>query len=183
MTLEQVFKWFCKKNNVLPHIMVAYYAYVPRETIVDVNGRYVKFLNYGEFINRTYRRYGLEYLLYYSVMHFSFGYPIKLYTELLDMTTLPSFKGALRKWKYFCSNNIFLKESSLKIGDDVTVIGAPFTIWKVEKINLLSNSVSIIETNNNQKACVSLSSIKKDGKDIVLDFYVKRERKFYGIDK
>lgn len=105
-----------------------------------------------------------------------------------SLTENPRYKKARSKWNAFSKNNIKFSDSFIKIGDTIeatdswgticigTVVGFPKEFsgaFRIRKNNGEESTASIL----------NFSSIKINGVEKKPEFYIKRKRKIYGINK
>ena len=105
-----------------------------------------------------------------------------------SLTENPRYKKARSKWNAFSKNNIKFSDNFIKIGDTIeatdswgticigTVVGFPKEFsgaFRIRKNNGEESTASIL----------NFSSIKINGVEKKPEFYIKRRRKIYGINK
>ena len=105
-----------------------------------------------------------------------------------SLTENPRYKKARSKWNAFSKNNIKFSDNFIKIGDTIeatdswgticigTVVGFPKEFsgaFRIRKNNGEESTASIL----------SFSTIKINGVEKKPEFYIKRKRKIYGINK
>lgn len=105
-----------------------------------------------------------------------------------SLTENPRYKKARSKWNAFSKNNIKFSDNFIKIGDTIeatdswgticigTVVGFPKEFsgaFRIRKNNGEESTASIL----------NFSSIKINGVEKKPEFYIKRKRKIYGINK
>lgn len=105
-----------------------------------------------------------------------------------SLTENPRYKKARSKWNAFSKNNIKFSDSFIKIGDTIeatdswgticigTVVGFPKEFsgaFRIRKNNGEESTASIL----------NFSTIKINGVEKKPEFYIKRKRKIYGINK
>ena len=105
-----------------------------------------------------------------------------------SLTENPRYKKARSKWNAFSKNNIKFSDNFIKIGDTIeatdswgticigTVVGFPKEFsgaFRIRKNNGEESTASIL----------NFSSIKINGVEKKHEFYIKRRRKIYGINK
>ena len=105
-----------------------------------------------------------------------------------SLTENPRYKKAMSKWNAFSKNNIKFSDNFIKIGDTIeatdswgticigTVVGFPKEFsgaFRIRKNNGEESTASIL----------SFSTIKINGVEKKPEFYIKRKRKIYGINK
>ena len=104
------------------------------------------------------------------------------------LTENPRYKKARSKWNAFSKNNIKFSDNFIKIGDTIeatdswgticigTVVGFPKEFsgaFRIRKNNGEESTASIL----------NFSTIKINGVEKKPEFYIKRKRKIYGINK
>ena len=105
-----------------------------------------------------------------------------------SLTGKPRYKKARSKWNAFSKNNIKFSDNFIKIGDTIeatdswgticigTVVGFPKEFsgaFRIRKNNGEESTASIL----------NFSTIKINGVEKKPEFYIKRKRKIYGINK
>ena len=105
-----------------------------------------------------------------------------------SLTENPRYKKARSKWNAFSKNNIKFSDNFIKIGDTIeatdswgticigTVVGFPKEFsgaFRIRKNNGEESTASIL----------NFSSIKINGVEKKPEFYIKRRKKIYGINK
>ena len=105
-----------------------------------------------------------------------------------SLTENPRYKKARSKWNAFSKNNIQFSDNFIKIGDTIeatdswgticigTVVGFPKEFsgaFRIRKNNGEESTASIL----------NFSTIKINGVEKKPEFYIKRKRKIYGINK
>ena len=105
-----------------------------------------------------------------------------------SLTENPRYKKARSKWNAFSKNNIKFSDNFIKIGDTIeatdswgticigTVVGFPKEFsgaFRIRKNNGEESTASIL----------NFSTIKINGVEKKPEFYIKRKRKIYGINK
>jgi len=118
MTSRQVFEWFIKKHQLKGYVVKAFLDIDPIEYSINrciigvkqdrTNTPRVSFKNY---LDENFKRGGFHDLMYYV-----FDTKYKMFMKKSER-----FKKAMREWKKFSKYHIKVKESSLKVGDIVTV--------------------------------------------------------------
>ena len=105
-----------------------------------------------------------------------------------SLTENPKYKKARSKWNAFSKNNIKFSDNFIKIGDTIeatdswgticigTVVGFPKEFsgaFRIRKNNGEESTASIL----------NFSTIKINGVEKKPEFYIKRRKKIYGINK
>ena len=105
-----------------------------------------------------------------------------------SLTENPRYKKARSKWNAFSKNNIKFSDNFIKIGDTIeatdswgticigTVVGFPKEFsgaFRIRKNDGEESTASIL----------NFSTIKINGVEKKPEFYIKRKRKIYGINK
>ena len=105
-----------------------------------------------------------------------------------SLTENPRYKKARSKWNAFSKNNIKFSDNFIKIGDTIeatdswgticigTVVGFPKEFsgaFRIRKDNGEESTASIL----------NFSTIKINGVEKKPEFYIKRRKKIYGINK
>ena len=105
-----------------------------------------------------------------------------------SLTENPRYKKARSKWNAFSKNNIKFSDNFIKIGDTIEATDSWGTIC-IETVVGFPKEFSgafRIRKNNGEESTASIlnfSSIKINGVEKKPEFYIKRRKKIYGINK
>lgn len=105
-----------------------------------------------------------------------------------SLTENTRYKKARSKWNAFSKNNIKFSDDFMKIGDTIEAIGSWGTIYKGTVIEFPKefSGAFRIRKNNGEESTASIlgcSTIKINGVEKKPEFYIKRRRKIYGVNK
>ena len=123
MTAREVFEYFCGKYRIKPFIRKAYFEMKPIDWSVYMSGP--RFFN-GNYSYASDINNWLPFSKHFTNIFTAHGFNDMLYqvtsTAYYAYTRrYKKFSYAAKKWKYFSRHNIVVKESSLKIGDEVAM--------------------------------------------------------------
>lgn len=187
MTEEQVVKWFCKEQKIMPYLQKFYYGIHPKTVSYENKEYKTKYLSFNEFIINLIKVHGMTDLFntiieeYCRVLRKDNEIPYVEYYSFKE-NMLIKFEKLNKRWNYFCKNNIKIDEDILKVDKVVKVEswGETRNI-KIRNIDILSMRISgIVEI---KEGCFNSSSslynILDGDKLIKLDFIIKRRKKIY----
>ena len=105
-----------------------------------------------------------------------------------SLTENPRYKKARSKWNAFSKNNIKFSDNFIKIGDTIEATDSWGTICIGTVVGFPKefSGAFRIRKNNGEEATASIlnfSSIKINGVEKKPEFYIKRRKKIYGINK
>lgn len=163
MTIQEVFLWFCKEQDILPYVMISFYDSI-RETQNE---------SFSNFFQRKLDIYSLEYM-------------IPIFCDILfnkDRAKKNINKINLcRKWYYFVSNNVKL-DTKINIGNEITYTDFHDTNitcnGRIVYINLQYRYVII----RNGLSIPFRRILKVNNEPFIEKYYIKRRGKIYGVDK
>lgn len=124
MTAREVFEYFCGKHRIKPFIRKAYLEMKPIDWAVYMSSIHRHFG--GNYVDSSDVNNLLPFSKHFMNIFTSHGFNDMLYqvtsTAYYTYTRrYKKFSYAAKKWKYFSRHNIVVKESSLKIGDEVVI--------------------------------------------------------------
>lgn len=105
-----------------------------------------------------------------------------------SLTENPRYKKARSKWNAFSKNNIKFSDNFIKIGDTIEATDSWCTICIGTVVGFPKefSGAFRIRKNNGEESTASIlnfSSIKINGVEKKPEFYIKRRKKIYGINK
>ena len=105
-----------------------------------------------------------------------------------SLTENPRYKKARSKWNAFSKNNIKFSDNFIKIGDiiEATDSWGTICIGTVVGFPKEFSGAFRIRKNNGEESTASIlnfSTIKINGVEKKPEFYIKRRKKIYGINK
>ena len=105
-----------------------------------------------------------------------------------SLTENPRYKKARSKWNAFSKNNIKFSDNFIKIGDTIEATGSCGTICIGTVVGFPKefSGAFRIRKNNGEESTASIlnfSTIKINGVEKKPEFYIKRRKKIYGINK
>ena len=177
MNILQVFFWFCKEQKLMDIMFKMYRERKPRVWVNDyVNGAYFKRVSLKEFLELKIEHYGLTDLFW------------NLQSRNALIFENPRYKKARSKWNAFSRNNVMFSDDYIKIGDRVEGTERYNTNYSgvVTSIPKIFYGNVNIMTDDGKEMTVSIFrsyNIKINGEEKKLSFYIKRNRKVYGISK
>lgn len=105
-----------------------------------------------------------------------------------SLTENPRYKKARSKWNAFSKNNIKFSDNFIKIGDTIEATDSCGTICIGTVVGFPKefSGAFRIRKNNGEESTASIlnfSTIKINGVEKKPEFYIKRRKKIYGINK
>lgn len=105
-----------------------------------------------------------------------------------SLTENPRYKKARSKWNAFSKNNIKFSDNFIKIGDTIEATSSCGTICIGTVVGFPKefSGAFRIRKNNGEESTASIlnfSTIKINGVEKKPEFYIKRRKKIYGINK
>jgi hypothetical protein len=178
MDIFKVFFWFCKEQKIMDIMFKMYNEKRPE-----------KFEPYGSY-GMHFEPISLKEFLTNRILTFGFT-DIFWYFQPIDstLTENPRYKKARSKWNAFSKNNIKFSDDFIKIGDSIEAENSFGEImYKGTVIDLpkeFSGSFEIKNENGEESMVTILccSTIKVNGVEKKPEFYIKRKRKIYGVNK
>lgn len=179
MTFFEAFAWFCKQNKIYGDIMNIYNLTKPSR--YDFKNHTQRLLSPKEWIEGIATSYRLSQI--FSMMSMN-GETVQYYKSLDKVK---------RKWKYFCDNNLMVDDSC--VGKTITFIrdsndrsrDIKYIVTSINKERFAANITCEID-NRNFNNYISLLYSDNDcydneGKKILFNFYIKKNKKLYGISE
>jgi len=163
MTIQEVFLWFCREQDILPYVMISFYDLMQEKQNES----------FSNFFQTKLDIYSLEYMI---PIFFDILFKKNRTKKNIDKTNL------CRKWYYFVNNNV-KHNSKINIGDEIT-----YTHYRDANIILNGRIVYI----NLQYRYVIIGNglsvpfrriLKVNNEPFIEKYYVKRRGKIYGLDK
>lgn len=177
MDIFEVFFWFCKEQKIMDIMYKMYHEKNLGTWKYDgAYGTYFQPMSLKEFLTNRMLAFGFHNIFW------------DLQVRNRSLTENPRYKKARSKWNAFSKNNIKFSDNFIKIGDTIeatdswgticigTVVGFPKEFsgaFRIRKNNGEESTASIL----------NFSTIKINGVEKKLEFYIKRKRKIYGINK
>ena len=177
MDIFEVFFWFCKEQKIMDIMYKMYHEKNLGTWKYDgAYGTYFQPMSLKEFLTNRMLAFGFHNLFW------------DLQVRNSSLTENPRYKKARSKWNAFSKNNIKFSDNFIKIGDTIeatdswgticigTVVGFPKEFsgaFRIRKNNGEESTASIL----------NFSTIKINGVEKKPEFYIKRKRKIYGINK
>lgn len=166
MTFEQIFYRFCKKENIYSEVSERLkQSCIKREQLLQVGPK--GYITPRELLFSLIDRYGLE-KIFQSLFELQY-YSSEFYRRY------PKFKSIVRRWVYFCRNNIFINEDTLKNGDEITVscFGS--------NLRMEANIIDGLRVQSYRGSWTfSILKINQvNGKKANIDFYVKKNNQIF----
>ena len=177
MDIFEVFFWFCKEQKIMDIMYKMYHEKNLGTWKYDgAYGAYFQPMSLKEFLTNRMLAFGFHNIFW------------DLQVRNRSLTENPRYKKARSKWNAFSKNNIKFSDNFIKIGDTIeatdswgticigTVVGFPKEFsgaFRIRKNNGEESTASIL----------NFSSIKINGVEKKPEFYIKRRKKIYGINK
>lgn len=141
-----------------------------------INGTYFQPMSLKEFLTNRILLFGFHDIFW------------DLQVRDRSLTENPRYKKARSKWNAFSKNNIKFSDDFIKIGDTIEAIGSWGTIYRGTVTSFpkeFSGAFTIKKDNGNESTATILgcSTIKINGVEKKPEFYIKRRRKIYGVNK
>ena len=177
MSALEVFFWFCKEQKIMDIIFKKYHEKTPKAWKHSENGGIYQYnLSLKDAIDYC-ASYGFD-----SIFWRLFSYKINENER---------FKKAKAKWSSFVKNNILFSDKFVKVGDTIEFNHE----WQTHKIingivseipKNFNGSVIVRTADGNAEILVNLLNrpiLKINGEKRTPEFYIKRRRKLYGVNK
>lgn len=142
----------------------------------DTNGTYFQPMSLREFLTNRMLVFGLHDIFW------------DLQSRNRTLTENLRYKKARSKWNAFSKNNIKFSDDFVKIGDTVEATSSLGTLYSGTVIEFPKefSGAFRIKKNNGEESTASIlgcSTIKVNGVEKKPEFYIKRKRKIYGVNK
>jgi hypothetical protein len=177
MSALEVFFWFCKEQKIMDIIFKKYHKKTPKVFKYSENGvPYQSNLSLKDAIDYC-ASYGFNDIFW------------RLFSSGIDENE--RYRKARTKWNSFVKNNILFSDKFVKVGDTIEFNHD----WQLHKIingivseipKNFNGSVLVRTADGNAEMLVNLlgrSDLKINGEERTPEFYIKRRRKLYGVDK
>lgn len=175
MSKLEVFFWFCKEQKIMDVVFMYYHLDTPRLWKYSSNGEsYYSNLSLKDAIDcATY--FGFDNLFW------------KIFPKCYGSKR---YSNAVSKWNRFAKNNVKFSDEFVKVGDTIEINDGFTNIVKngivTEIPKVFNGSVFMQTLGTNTVITVNLLAnckIKINGEERIPEFYIKRKRKLYGIEK
>ena len=177
MSALEVFFWFCKEQKIMDIIFKKYHEKTPKIWKYSENGvAYQSNLSLKDAIDYCISS-GIDTIFW------------RLFSNTIGDNE--RYKKARVKWTKFSKNNILFSDKFVKVGDTIEFNHD----WQIHKIingivsEILKNfngSVLVRTADGNAEMLVNLlgrNDLKINGEKRTPEFYIKRRRKLYGVEK
>ena len=137
-------------------------------------GTYFQPMSLKEFLTNRMLAFGFHNIFWY------------LQVKNRSLTENPRYKKARSKWNAFSKNNIKFSDDFIKIGDTIEATGSWGTIYRGTVVGFPKEFSGAFRKNNGEESTANIldcSTIKINGVEKKPEFYIKRRRKIYGINK
>ena len=177
MDIFEVFFWFCKEQKIMDIMYKMYHEKNLGTWRYDgVYGTYFQPMSLREFLTNRMLAFGFHDIFW------------DLQVRDRSLTENPRYKKARSKWNAFSKNNIKFSDNFMKIGDTIEARGSWGTIYRGTVVGFpkeFSGAFRIRKDNGDESTATILgcSTIKINGVEKKPEFYIKRRRKIYGINK
>jgi len=176
MNILEVFFWFCKEQKIMDVIFKKYHEKTPKVWNYSENGMaYQSNLSLKDAMDYCISS-GIDTIFW------------RLFSNTIDDNE--RYKKARVKWTKFSKNNILFSDKFVKIGDTIE-FGMRFPIRVslhgiVIEIPKTFNGSVLVRLDDGEERAIGLlgrSDLKINGEERTPEFYIKRKRKLYGVDK
>ena len=177
MDIFEVFFWFCKEQKIMDIMYKIYHEKNLGTWRYDgVYGTYFQPMSLREFLTNRMLAFGFHDIFW------------DLQPRNRSLTENLRYKKARSKWNAFSKNNIIFSDDFIKIGDTIEARGSWGTIYRGTVVSFPKefSGAFRIRKNNGEESTASIlncSTIKINGVEKKPEFYIKRRRKIYGINK
>ena len=177
MDIFEVFFWFCKEQKIMDIMYKMYHEKNLGTWRYDGSyGTYFQPMSLREFLTNRMLAFGFHDIFW------------DLQVRDRSLTENPRYKKARSKWNAFSKNNIKFSDDFMKIGDTIEAAGSWGTIYRGTVVGFPKefSGAFRIRKNDGEESTASIlgcSTIKINGIEKKPEFYIKRRRKFYGINK
>lgn len=176
MSILEVFFWFCKEQKIMDVIFKKYHEKMPSVWEYSKNnGVYQKYLPLKDAIDYCIPS-GIDTIFW------------RLFSSTIDDNE--RYKKAKAKWTKFSKNNVLFSDKFVKVGDTIECdIYFPRRIplhGVVSEIPKTFNGSVLVRLDDGEEITVGLlgrKDLKINGEERTPEFYIKRRRKLYGVDK
>jgi hypothetical protein len=171
----EVFFWFCKEQKIMDIIFKKYHEKTPSVwEYSNNNGAYQKNLSLKEAIDYCISS-GIDTIFW------------RLFSNTIDDNE--RYKKAKAKWNKFSKDNILFSDKFVKVGDTIEFDRFPRRILLhgvVSEIPKTFNGSVLVRLDDGKEITVGLldrRDLKINGEERTPEFYIKRRRKLYGVNK
>lgn len=177
MDIFEVFFWFCKEQKIMDIMYKMYHEKNLGTWKYDgAYGTYFQPMSLKEFLTNRMIAFGFHDIFW------------DLQVRNRSLTENPRYKKARSKWNAFSKNNIKFSDDFIKIGDTIEATSSWGTIYIGTVVGFPKefSGAFRIRKNNGEESTASIlncSTIKINGVEKKPEFYIKRRRKIYGINK
>jgi len=174
MTAKQIYLWYCKEKGVLGNVMNMYKAKDPKDW--DWYYKSSNWMSFNKYFSQRHNCAGFRGL--FASMFETYAPWYKKYGKN------KLYEKAKKNWNYFINHNIRVK-SNFKEGDVVQ-----YTVWGqkregvVIRFDLLTNEFYVKDVESGRNTYTRPSSISAiNGNPLILEYYIEKNGKYYGLDK
>jgi len=176
MNALQVFFWFCKEQKIMDIIFKKYHEKTPNVwKHYENGGAYQSNLSLKDAIDCC-ASYGFDSVFW------------RLFSNRFDENE--RYKKAKAKWNSFVKNNILFSDKFVKVGDTIEFDRYyprhALLHGVVSEIPKTFNGSVSVRLDDGDEVTVGLldrSGLKINGEERTPEFYIKRRRKLYGVNK
>jgi hypothetical protein len=177
MSIFEVFFWFCKEQKIMDIMFKMYNEKKLGTWKYDgIYGSYFQPMSLNEFLTKRMLAFGFTDIFW------------DLQPRNKSLTENLRYKKARSKWNAFSRNNIMFSDDFIKIGDRIEASNSWGVIYQGTVSSFpkdFCGSFRII-TNDGREISATIfgcSTIKVNGVEKKPEFYIKRRRKIYGVNK
>lgn len=177
MDIFEVFFWFCKEQKIMD-IMFKMYNKKKLGTwkYDSVYGSYFEPMSLRDFLRKRIFTFGFSDIFW------------DLQPRDRVLVDNPKYKKARSKWNAFSKNNIIFSDNFIKIGDRIDAesswgIEYSGTVVSFPKDFCGSFKIKNDEGREITATILGCTTIKINGIEKKPEFYIKRRRKIYGVNK
>ena len=177
MNALEVFFWFCKEQKIMDIIFKKYHERIPKIfKYSENNGVYTKYLSLKDAIDYCFSS-GINNIFW------------SLFPNTIDDNE--RYKKARAKWNSFVKSNILFSDQFVKVGDAIEFNLCYPSIplfGVVTEIPKTFNGSVLVRLDDGKERTVGLlgrdrDDFKINGEERTPEFYIKRRRKLYGVNK
>lgn len=176
MSILEVFFWFCKEQKIMDVIFKKYHENTPSVWNFSKNG--------GAYQSNMSLKEAIDYCISSGIDTIFW----RLFSKTIDDNE--QYKKARVKWTKFSKNNILFSDNFVKVGDTIEFdICFPRRIplhGVVSEIPKTFNGSVLVRLDDGEERTVGLlgrNDLKINGEKRTPEFYIKRRRKLYGVNK
>jgi len=176
MSILEVFFWFCKEQKIMDVIFNKYHEKTPSIWKYSINnGVYQKYLSLKDAIDYCISS-GIDTIFW------------RLFSNTINDNE--RYKKARAKWTKFSKNNVLFSDKFVKVGDTIEFdlcfprhIPLHGVVSEIPKTFNGSVSVRLDDGEEMTVGLLGRNDFKINGEEKTPEFYIKRRRKLYGVDK